>query len=241
MTFIKKVFGFTFKTNIYLERAIMTGITRVTKENIFSDLNHIEVITLTSNKYAEAFGFTQEEVSEALFEFGMSDMEESVKDWYDGFKFGNKTDIYNPWSIISFLDKKKLAEYWTNTSSNDLVGKLIRESDKDIKIVMEDLLNGGTLHTIIDERIVFRQLDNNDAAIWSLLLASGYLRVENCEMNLETGEDEYELALTNKETKIMFGKLIRDWFDVRFTTDLCLDLWLALQRGMSSLQTVRVV
>jgi len=101
VVFIRNLFNSTFKTNPYLDKAMMTGITRVSKESVFSDLNNLEVVTTTSNKYADAFGFTQEEVSNALAEFGLSDMESGVKDWYDGFTFGKKTDIYNPWSIIN--------------------------------------------------------------------------------------------------------------------------------------------
>lgn len=211
-SFIRSLFNSTFKTNPYFDRAIMTGITRVGKESIFSDLNNLAVVTPTSKKYAESFGFTQAEVSESLREFGMADMEESVKDWYDGFKFGDKTDIYNPWSIICFLDERKLASYWANTSSNALVGKLIREGGKDVKIIMEDLLNDGVFHTVIDEQIVFGQLHNSDDAIWSLFLASGYLKALNHEMNPETGDVEYDLAITNKETKMLFKRLISGWF-----------------------------
>lgn len=140
--FIRSLFNATFKTNPYLDRAIMTGITRVSKESIFSDLNNLEIITTTSDKYAEFFGFTQEEVWAALEEFGLSAQEENVKYWYDGFTFGSKTDIYNPWSILNFLGKKKFSTYWANTSSNSLAGKLIREGSKDVKITMENLLKG---------------------------------------------------------------------------------------------------
>jgi len=212
VAFIRNLFNATFKTNPYFEKAMLTGITRVSKESIFSDLNNLAVVTTTSVKYAEFFGFTQDEVSEALVEFGLSDQQGRVKDWYDGFTFGNKSDIYNPWSIINFLDEKKLSTYWANTSSNSLVGKLIREGSRDVKIVMEDLLNGGTLHTKIDEQIVFNQLDCNESAIWSLLLTSGYLRVEKHQSDEETGEEEYDLKITNKETKLMFREMIRGWF-----------------------------
>lgn len=212
VAFMRNLFNSTFKTNPYLDRALMTGITRVSKESIFSDLNNLAVVTTTSNKYADMFGFTQEEVSDALHEFNLSDMEESVKNWYDGFTFGHKTDIYNPWSIINFLEEKKLSTYWANTSSNSLVGKLIREGSRDIKITMEDLLNGGVLRTKIDEQIVFSQLDNNESAIWSLLLASGYLKVEKYTFYLEAETEEYILKLTNKEVKLMFKNMIEGWF-----------------------------
>ena len=210
VAFTRSLFNATFKTNQCLERAIMTGITRVSKESIFSDLNNLNVVTTTSDKYADAFGFTQGEVSDALCEFGMSDKEEYVRDWYDGFTFGSMTDIYNPWSIINFLDKKKFSTYWANTSSNSLVGKLIREGSRDVKVAMEDLLNGGILHTRIDEQIVFSQLDYNEYAIWSLLLASGYLKVE--DYTLEEGIEEYDLKLTNKEVRLMFRSMIEGWF-----------------------------
>lgn len=164
------------------------------------------------DKYADFFGFTQEEVSKSLRECGLSDMEEQVKDWYDGFTFGNRTDIYNPWSIINFLDKKKLSTYWANTSSNSLVGKLIREGSRDVKVIMENLLEEGTLYTRIDEQIVFNQLDCNEEAIWSLLLASGYLKVISHTMDADTGEEQYALKLTNKEVRIMFRNMIREWF-----------------------------
>ena len=212
ISFMRSLFNATFKTNPYLERAILTGITRVSKESIFSDLNNLEVVTTTSDKYADTFGFTQEEVSAALNEFDLSERQAEVKDWYDGFTFGSRTDIYNPWSIINFLSGKRLGTHWANTSSNSLVGKLIREGNKDVKLIMEDLLNGGTFLTKIDEQIVFDQLDYSESAIWSLLLASGYLKVERHTIDVETGREEYALRLTNKEVRLMFENMIEDWF-----------------------------
>lgn len=212
VSYIRNLFNSTFKTNPFLDKAIMTGITRVSKESIFSDLNNLEVVTTTSKKYTDVFGFTQEEVSTALLEFNMPDMEESVKCWYDGFTFGNKPDIYNPWSIINFLDKKKFSTYWANTSSNGLVGKLIREGSREIKITMEDLLNGGVLRTKIDEEIVFSQLDRNEYAIWSLLLASGYLKIEEYTADWGNKGEEYVIKLTNMETRLMFQNMIEGWF-----------------------------
>ncbi len=211
-TFMRNLFNAAFKSNPFLERAVMTGITRVSRESIFSDLNHLTVITSTSRKYEDAFGFTQKEVSDALREYGLSEMEERVRDWYDGFTFGEKTDIYNPWSIINFLDERKLYAYWANTSSNGLVSKLIREGSKDVKIIMEDLLSGGTLRTRMDEQVVFDQLDHNESAIWSLLLAAGYLKVEQYTMDGDTGEEEYSLKLTNREVRLMFRDMIEGWF-----------------------------
>lgn len=210
--FIRGLFNSTFKTNPYLERAVMTGITRVGRESIFSDLNHLTVVTSTSEMYENCFGFTEEEVFTALDEYGMSDKRIDVKKWYDGFTFGKCRDIYNPWSIINYLKTGRLSPYWANTSGNGLVDKLIREGSADIKISMENLLRGGHLCKEVDEQVVFDQLDTDENAIWSLFLASGYLKVENYEFKEETGEDLYELALTNKEVQIMFQKMIRKWF-----------------------------
>lgn len=215
VSFIRNMFNAAFKTNPWLERGIMTGITRVSKESIFSDLNNLEVVTTTSDKYATVFGFTEEEVFHALDECNMSAEKEQVKLWYDGFIFGSHKDIYNPWSILNVLDKKKYQTYWANTSSNGLVGKLIREGRRSIKEKFEDLLNGKNLVSSIDEQIVYNQLNGNEKAIWSLLLASGYLKVLSYESYRdipEGAEPKYELALTNLEVKMMFQNMVRDWF-----------------------------
>ena len=216
--FIRNLFNAAFKTNPYLERAVMTGITRVSKESIFSDLNNLEVVTVSSEKYADSFGFTEEEVFAALDEHGLSDRKEEVKHWYDGFTFGNKTDIYNPWSIINYLDKKKLGAYWANTSSNSLVGKLIQEGSKETKQAMEGLLSGKKLVVEVDEQIVYNQLFQKRNGVWSLLLASGYLKVAGTEFAERTGRTYYELELTNKEVRVMFEGMIRDWFAPREDT-----------------------
>ncbi len=213
VAFIRSLFHFTFKTNPFLERAIMTGITRVSKESVFSDLNNLKVVTATSEKYADCFGFTQEEVFAALDEFDLSAQKNVVKEWYDGFSFGKITDIYNPWSIISFLDEKRIGIYWANTSSNALVGKLIREGSPEIKMTMEGLLRGETFRTSIDEQIVFDQLDQGDDAVWSLLLASGYLTVVHYDFNIARRKAEFDLKLTNLEVQVMFEHMIGRWFE----------------------------
>ena len=212
VAFTRSLFNSTFKTNPWLERGIMTGITRVSKESIFSDLNNLEVVTTTSDKYATSFGFTEEEVFAALKECDLSIKKEEVKRWYDGFIFGNKQDIYNPWSILNFLDKGDFDTYWANTSANSLVGKLLREGDRRIKEKFEILLEGGAIQSPIDEQIVYNRLRGGEAAIWSLLLASGYLKVLSYESILETLNPKYTLALTNLEVKLMFQNMIHDWF-----------------------------
>lgn len=208
--FIRGLFNNTFKTNRYMERGVLTGITRVSKESVFSDLNNLSVVTTTSEKYASCFGFTEQEAFDALDRYGLSEQKKNVKEWYDGFAFGSRRDIYNPWSITSFLSEKELSAYWANTSSNALAGKLIQTGPPSIKIAMEDLLAGKTIQTQIDEEIIFQQLDNNVTAIWSLFLASGYLKVE--KRILEQGVKTYFLSLTNFEVKLMFRKMIDGWF-----------------------------
>ena len=212
VAFIRSMFNSTFKTNPYMARAVLTGITRISKESIFSDLNNLKVVTVTSEEYADAFGFTEREVFQALDEFGLSDKKEDIKQWYDGFTFGKTGDIYNPWSIINYLDSKRLAAYWANSSANSLAGKLIREGNKNIKREFERLMQGETLRMEIDEQIVFNQLNTGKNAIWSLLLASGYLKAVATEYDDETGCFYYYLALTNWEVRIMFQRMIRDWF-----------------------------
>ena len=215
VSFIRGMFHSTFKTNPCLERALMTGITRVSKESVFSDLNNLKVVTTTSENYEESFGFTEKEVFSALDEFDLSDHKQSVKTWYDGFTFGKKKDIYNPWSIINYLSEKRIGAYWANTSSNSLIGKLVREGSKNIKESFENLLRGESVHAEIDEQIVYDLLDLDESAIWSLLLAGGYLKVKKHEVViLDYGDikQKYELELTNFEVKAMFQDMIRKWF-----------------------------
>ena len=214
VSFIRGLFNSTFKTDTIscMERALMTGITRVSKESIFSDLNNLVVVTTTSKKYATSFGFTEKEVFNALEQQELSDYKEKVKEWYDGFTFGNHADIYNPWSISNFLDSGEFANYWVNTSSNGLVNKLIKEGSPEIKIEMEDLLSGNPLITNLDEEIVFNQLENSDTVVWSLLLASGYLKAIKSEFQMDTGKTICHLKITNQETLFMFHSMIQEWF-----------------------------
>lgn len=162
--------------------------------------------------WKEIVGFTEEEVFAALEEYELSGKKQQVKDWYDGFTFGNRADIYNPWSVINFLDKKNVGTYWANSSSNSLAGQLIREGSPDIKMTMERLLQGDIFHTTFDEQIVFDQLEQSDDAVWSMLLASGYLKAIHYEFNLERGKAEYDLKLTNLEVRIIFERMIENWF-----------------------------
>ena len=213
--FTRNLLNNTFKTNPYLERALMTGITRVSRESVFSDLNNLRIVTTTTEKYETSFGFTEEEVAASLREFGLADRADEVKQWYDGFTFGNTEDIYNPWSILNFLKEGKTAPYWANTSSNSLVGKLIREGNGKVKEEFQMLLEGGAVRSEIDEQIVYDQLDMDESAIWSLLLASGYLAVKKVE-TIQSGYGDwkqvYTLKLTDFEVQVMFRRMVRNWF-----------------------------
>ena len=220
VSFFSGLFNSTFKTNEYLERGLITGITRVSKESIFTGMNNLNVITTTSSKYASSFGFTEKEVFTALEDAGLGDQKEKVKRWYDGFTFGTCTDIYNPWSIVSFINENgKYDTYWSNTSGNGLVNQLIQKGTPDIKQTMEDLLQGKGFDAEIDEKIVFDQLNGSADAVWSLLLATGYLKVLNVrtldedeEGIGEEGDVWYTLAITNFEVRRMFRKMVKGWF-----------------------------
>ena len=210
--FIRSLFNSTFKTNPYLERAIMTGITRVSKESIFSDLNNLNVVTTTSEAYATCFGFTEREVFDALAEFGLENQKMLVKQWYDGFVFGEHRDIYNPWSITNYLKEKKVSAYWAATSSNGLVNRLIQSASPSIKEQMEELLNEQEIVVNFDEQIVFNQLDKNENAIWSLMVAAGYLRIEETEYRGMLRTPWYHLRITNLETLSMYSEMFQGWF-----------------------------
>ncbi|MCX4377065.1 MAG: AAA family ATPase [Lachnospiraceae bacterium] len=214
VTFFRGFFNSTFKTNPYLKRGLITGITRISKESIFSDLNNLKVITTTSSQYATAFGFTEEEVFRALDDTGLGEEKQGVKEWYDGFTFGAYSDIYNPWSIASFIDNNgEYDTYWADTSGNELVNSLIRQGNITVKSAMEDLLAGRTLTTELNEQIVFNQLDGSTGAVWSLLLATGYLKVVKLERVGERKKKVYTLALTNMEVASMFEDMVKGWFD----------------------------
>jgi hypothetical protein len=220
VTFTRNMFNNTFKTNPYLERGLMTGITRVSKESIFSDLNNLNVVTTTSDEYATCFGFTEKEVFSAMDEQGIPESEKAaVKEWYDGFIFGRVRDIYNPWSVTMYLDKKKLDTYWANTSGNGLVSKLIQEGDVGLKQDFENLLNGGCVEAEIDEQISFSQLTGNQNAIWSLLLASGYLKVEAVLQETPADPMLYQMVLTNLEVRLMFNRMVKAWFQNGYDFD----------------------
>ena len=209
--FMRQFFNATFKTNENLERALMTGITRVAKESIFSDLNHLVIITVQSDDYADSFGFTEQEVFAAMDEYGLAD-KAIVKQWYDGFTIGSHHDIYNPWSIINYLDRKgRLECYWANSSGNGLVSQLLQSGSAELKKQFEVLLQGNSLEAEIEDQVVFADLNDSISSVWSLFLASGYLTGEKIKL-LEEGHFLCRLRITNRETRIMFERLVSRWF-----------------------------
>ncbi|CDB90021.1 putative uncharacterized protein [Clostridium sp. CAG:253] len=213
VSFTRSFFNATFKSNLYLERAVITGITRVSKESMFSDLNNLKVITVESDEYSDTFGFSEEEVFLALDDFNLSDKKQIVKEWYDGFTFGSQRDIYNPWSIINFLENKKIDTYWADTSSNSLINHLIKKSVPEIKELMELLLKRESIEVTFDDQIVFNQLDKSKNAIWSLLVASGYLKIDDIEYKGLLLKPWYHISITNLETVSMFANMFAGWFE----------------------------
>ena len=208
--FVRAFFNSSFKSNPSMERALLTGITRVARESIFSDLNNPKVVSATSPEYATSFGFTQDEVFAAMEEFGLRERDQ-VKDWYDGFTFGGVSDIYNPWSITNYLDSGRFAPYWANTSGNALISKIVREGDADLKSDFEVLLSGGSVEKRFDEQVSFDELGRRPGAVWGLLVAGGYLRIEAAG---PAHADGSTLKITNHEVALSFDGMVRGWFDV---------------------------
>ena len=206
--FMRPLLNSTFKTNPALERGLLTGITRVSKESIFSDLNNLRVVTTTTEAYETSFGFTEDEVFAAMDEMGRAD-KDGVKQWYDGFVFGRTPDIYNPWSVVNYLKEGALKPYWANTSGNALVSSCIARGDKTLKEDFRTLLDGGSITRPIDEQVVFSQLADSPDAVWSLLLASGYLK---CTDYGDGWNDYRTLTVTNLETLRMLEKTVGSWF-----------------------------
>lgn len=213
---LRTLFVSTFKTNTSLERALMTGVIRLSNDFIFSDMNNVLIITTTSNMYETSFGFTQEEVNAALDEYHLSDQKEMVEKWYGGFTFGKIKNIYNPRSITNFLyNCGKYCPYRADTSSNALISCKLQMAANDIKSQIEDLLSGGTIETRINEQIIFSHINTDSETMWSFLLATGYLKVVSRSFN--GIRYSYVLKITNFEVELTLQKLIAGWFETAGT------------------------
>ena len=209
--FMRDLMNSTFKTNESLGRGLITGVTRVSRESIFSDLNNLTVVTTSVPLYQTAFGFTQSEVDDALVESGREDMRQRVCDWYDGFVFDGVSSIYNPWSITHFLRYGVFDAYWANTSSNSLVSSVVRRGGRVLKRDFEELMRGGRISKIIDEQVVFSELDGRPDAVWALLLAAGYLRAPG-PVPEDVVYTPRPLELTNREVQVTFDRMVKGWF-----------------------------
>lgn len=208
--FIKNLFSSSLKDNFYLKRAILTGILRISKESLFSGLNNVKTYSVLNNKYSNYFGFTEIEVNELLHKAKLSIYLEKTKEWYNGYNFA-KTTIYNPWSIIQFIHEGgKIGPYWIHTSSNELIKELVIKSDFKTQEKFARLISGIVIKEIIDEHIVFQDLEKNQGSIWSLLLMTGYLKAITVNMNMD-GDEECELAIPNKEVESLYKRIAREW------------------------------
>ena len=209
ISLMRGMFGAALKTNPYLERAVITGILRVSKESLFSGLNNLEVYSLLQSKYGQYFGFTEEEVTNLLQRAGLAQQSAEIRDWYNGYLAGKWT-IYNPWSIVKCIrEEGVLAPYWVNTSDNQLIKNLLTHARESFRIELEDLLSGKTIEKIIDENVVFGDLKKNELAAWSLLLMSGYLKVIDSRRE---GEELWcTLDIPNREVRSLYRQIIRQW------------------------------
>ena len=210
---MRSLLGTCLKTNLYLKRALLTGITRVSKESLFSGLNNLIIYSLLNRKYKDHFGFTEEEVNAIACQMGCKDKLVEMKDWYNGYEVGGTT-LYNPWSIISCLDNDGLIQsYWVNTSGNELVKRLLINSSIEFKQDFESLLRGKTIYKFIREDIVFSDLEDkaNESLIWSLFFISGYLKIVTFPKEIEDEGLYCELSIPNQEIHCLYRLLIKAW------------------------------
>lgn len=207
--FYRQFIHITFKQNGFFQKAVITGVAKISKNSLFSDMNNIATYSCTSNGFSDCFGFTEKEVMDALQCYDLDEMSK-VKEMYDGFIFGDSSEIYNPWSICNFMVEQELSAYWVNTSSNELIGDLIRKVPAKTKKEVEDLILGKKIHKYINEDIALQYADGNEEAFWSLLLATGYIKASNVKKTC--GYTECDVAITNMETMFMFHSQILGMF-----------------------------
>ena len=207
--FFKTFYGVTFKDNPYLEKTILTGVSRVAKESIFSGANNFHVYTVLDDEFSDDFGITEKEMDKIIDDFEIQDQKEEIKKWYDGYKIGNTEGIYNPWSILNYLKNKELIPYWVNTSSNDLI-KLILKNSATVKEKIEQLLRDEEIEVPINLETVIVGIEKNEENIWGLLLGTGYLKVTEV---VDLAHGIYKVKIPNYEIKFLFQNIIREWFN----------------------------
>lgn len=202
ITFFKTFYGTTFKDNPYLEKTVLTGVSRVAKESIFSGANNFKVYTILDDEFSDDFGITEKEMDKVIEDFEVQDEKEEIKKWYDGYTIGNTEGIYNPWSILNYLTDRKLMPYWVNTSSNDLI-KIILKNSVTVKEKIEQLLRDEEIEVPINLDTVIVGIEQNEENIWGLLLGTGYLKVTEV-VDLATGI--YKVKIPNYEIKNLISK-----------------------------------
>ena len=207
--FFKTFYGTTFKDNQYLQKTVLTGVSRVAKESIFSGANNFDVYTVLDDEFSDDFGITEKEMDKIIEDFEVQDEKEEIKKWYDGYIIGHTEGIYNPWSILNYLKNKELKPYWVNTSSNDLI-KLILKNSATVKEKIEQLLRDEEIEVPINLETVIVGIEQNEKNIWGLLLGTGYLKVTGV-VDLAMGV--YKVKIPNYEIKFLFQNIIRDWFN----------------------------
>ena len=206
--FFKTFYGKTFKDNPYLEKTVITGVSRVAKESIFSGANNFKVFTVLDDEFSDDFGITDKEMDKIIEDFNIRDEKDEIKKWYDGYTIGNTTGIYNPWSILNYLTDKKLIPYWVNTSSNDLI-KLILKNSTTVKEKIEKLLKDEAIEVKVDQETVIVGIEKNEENIWGLLVGTGYLKIVE---TVDIVEGIYKVKIPNYEIKALFQNIIKDWF-----------------------------
>ena len=213
VSLIRNLFGNALKTNDSLYFAVLTGCLRISKESIFTGLNNLNVMTMSDPYFCDSFGFTEDEVRELLDYYGLDNFHDTVRDWYDGYRFRD-TSVYCPWDVIKYVQillKDESAEpenYWANTSGNDLIRRLLKKANQSTKNDIECLINGGTITKTIRQELTYREIEDSIDNIWSVLYSTGYL---TCRRRVPG--KKMELALPNREVRNLFTGLVKDWFE----------------------------
>ena len=220
ISFMQGFLGEAYKGNNSLKKGLLTGVMRVGRESIFSEWNNFDVFGITEPYYADTFGFTENETKELLIYFNLQDREEKIKKWYDGYKFGDKSNIYNPWLIVNYISKEKsgFKPYWVNSGDYSLIKSRIIEIG--VKDNIQDLIEGKTIEKELKDNFVFHDFETNNELIWSLLTDNGYLtQVEKSDFG------NHKLRIPNNEVKIVFKEIIMSWLneEVKITRDLLIN------------------
>ena len=219
--FIRSLFESALKTNSALEFSVITGCLRISKESIFTGLNNLAVNSILSNKYSESFGFVQSEVDELMRYYNIEEKSQLMKKWYDGYLFG-KSEVYNPWSVLNqvkeWSEDKDISAipWWTNTSSNNIIRTLVSQADNETKDIIENLIHGGNVETVLKETVTYGDLTENNENIWSFLFFTGYLKIKEI---VKTGEvigepTIYSLVIPNLEIKSCYTDIIIQYFEI---------------------------